>query len=31
VTGCNGTTFNADDVVNTVARAKSVSGAAPIG
>lgn len=31
VTGCNGTTFNADDVIYTFARAKSVSGAAPIG
>ncbi len=31
VVGCNGTTFNADDVVYTFARAKSVSGAAPIG
>ena len=31
VKGCNGTTFNADDVVYTFARAKSVSGAAPIG
>ncbi len=31
VTGCGGATFNADDVVYTFARAKSVSGAAPIG
>jgi peptide/nickel transport system substrate-binding protein len=31
VKGCGGTTFNADDVVYTFARAKSVSGAAPIG
>lgn len=31
VTGCNGATFNADDVLYTFARAKSVSGAAPIG
>ena len=31
VVGCNGATFNADDVVYTFARAKSVSGAAPIG
>lgn len=31
VKGCDGTTFNADDVVYTFARAKSVSGAAPIG
>jgi peptide/nickel transport system substrate-binding protein len=31
VRGCNGATFNADDVVYTFARAKSVSGAAPIG
>lgn len=31
VVGCEGTTFNADDVVYTFARAKSVSGAAPIG
>ncbi|MFN0116475.1 MAG: ABC transporter substrate-binding protein [Paracoccaceae bacterium] len=31
VKGCNGATFNADDVVYTFARAKSVSGAAPIG
>jgi peptide/nickel transport system substrate-binding protein len=30
VRGCNGTTFNADDVLYTFARAKSVSGAAPI-
>lgn len=31
VVGCGGTTFNADDVLYTFARAKSVSGAAPIG
>ena len=31
VVGCDGTTFNADDVVYTFERAKSVSGAAPIG
>jgi peptide/nickel transport system substrate-binding protein len=31
VKGCNGATFNADDVIYTFARAKSVSGAAPIG
>jgi peptide/nickel transport system substrate-binding protein len=31
VVGCNGATFNADDVIYTFARAKSVSGAAPIG
>ncbi len=31
VKGCNGATFNADDVVYTFARAKSISGAAPIG
>ncbi len=31
VKGCNNTTFNADDVLYTFARAKSVSGAAPIG
>lgn len=31
VKGCNGATFTADDVVYTFARAKSVSGAAPIG
>ncbi len=31
VTGCGGTTFNADDVLYTFERAKSVSGAAPIG
>jgi peptide/nickel transport system substrate-binding protein len=31
VKGCNGTTFNADDVIYTFARAKSTSGAAPIG
>jgi len=31
VKGCNGATFNADDIVYTFARAKSVSGAAPIG
>lgn len=31
VKGCNGATFNADDVLYTFARAKSVSGAAPIG
>ena len=31
VKGCGGATFNADDVVYTFARAKSVSGAAPIG
>ena len=29
--GCNGATFNADDVVNRFQRAKSVSGTAPIG
>lgn len=31
VEGCDGATFNADDVVYTFARGKSVSGAAPIG
>lgn len=31
IKGCDGTTFNADDVIYTFARAKSVSGAAPIG
>jgi peptide/nickel transport system substrate-binding protein len=31
VKGCNGATFSADDVLYTFARAKSVSGAAPIG
>ena len=31
VTGCNGATFNADDVIYTMARAKSTSGAAPVG
>ena len=31
VKGCNGATFNADDVVYTFQHAKSVSGAAPIG
>jgi len=31
VKGCGGATFNADDVVYTFQRAKSVSGAAPIG
>lgn len=31
VKGCGGATFNADDVLYTFARAKSVSGAAPIG
>ena len=31
VTGCNGATFDADDVVYTFARAKSISGVAPIG
>ena len=31
VKGCNGATFDADDVVYTFARAKSISGAAPIG
>lgn len=31
VIGCGGATFNADDVLYTFARAKSVSGAAPIG
>ena len=31
VVGCEGQTFNADDVLYTYARAKSVSGAAPIG
>jgi len=31
VKGCDGATFNADDVIYTFARAKSVSGAAPIG
>lgn len=31
VKGCDGATFNADDVIYTFARAKSVSGSAPIG
>jgi len=31
VKGCDGATFNADDVLYTFARGKSVSGAAPIG
>jgi len=31
VMGCDGATFNADDVIYTFERAKSVSGAAPIG
>ncbi len=31
VKGCGGATFNADDVLYTFARAKSVSGSAPIG
>jgi peptide/nickel transport system substrate-binding protein len=31
VKGCDGATFNADDVIYTFQRAKSVSGAAPIG
>jgi peptide/nickel transport system substrate-binding protein len=31
VKGCNGATFDADDVIYTFQRAKSVSGAAPIG
>ena len=31
VKGCGGSTFNADDVIYTFERAKSVSGAAPIG
>ncbi len=31
VTGCDGATFTADDVLYTFARGKSVSGAAPIG
>jgi peptide/nickel transport system substrate-binding protein len=31
VTGCGGATFNVDDVMYTFERAKSVSGAAPIG
>lgn len=31
VKGCDGATFSADDVIYTFARAKSVSGAAPIG
>lgn len=31
VTGCGGATFDADDVIYTFERAKSVSGAAPIG
>ena len=31
VKGCNGSVFNADDVIYTYERAKSVSGAAPIG
>jgi len=31
VKGCDGATFNADDVLYTFARAKSISGAAPIG
>ena len=31
VRGCDGATFDADDVLYTLARAKSLSGAAPIG
>lgn len=31
VKGCNGATFDADDVIYTFARAKSVSGKAPVG
>ncbi len=31
VKGCNGATFDADDVIYTMARAKSTSGAAPVG
>ena len=31
VMGCDGATFNADDVIYTFARAKSVSGSSPIG
>ncbi len=31
VKGCNGATFDADDVIYTYARGKSISGAAPIG
>ena len=31
VKGCDGATFNADDVIYTFARAKSISGSAPIG
>ena len=31
VRGCNGATFNADDVIYTFARAKTVSGAIPVG
>ena len=31
VKGCDGATFNADDVVYTFARAKSISGSSPIG
>ena len=31
VVGCNGETFDADDVIYTYARAKSISGVAPIG
>ena len=31
VRGCNGETFNADDVIYTFARAKTVSGAIPVG
>ena len=31
ITGCDGATFNADDVLYTFARAKSISGASPVG
>ncbi len=31
ITGCSGETFNADDVLYTFARAKSISGASPVG
>ena len=31
VVGCDGATFDADDVIYTYARAKSISGSAPIG
>ncbi len=31
VKGCNGATFDADDVIYTLARAKSISGTAPVG